>query len=131
MGLGERVRFLGQRTDVSELLEAADIFCQPNQTPDSFGISFIEALWAGRPVVTSALGGALEIVDESCGFLVQPGDAAGLAACLGPLIEQQELRSRLGLHGPARALELCNPAQQMNLLVEMSRGGLRAAAVSP
>jgi glycosyltransferase involved in cell wall biosynthesis len=123
LNLTERVRFLGQRSDVADLLAAADIFCQPNETPDSFGISFIEALWAHRPVITSALGGALEIIDDSCGLLVKPGDAEGLAAALEELIEHPELRSALGRNGAARALHLCDPTHQMKLLYELSRGG--------
>src|SRR5262249_22135283 len=73
-GLAGQARFLGQRADVRQLLAAADVFCQPNIGPESFGISFIEALYAGLPVVTTALGGALEIVDATCGVLVPPGD---------------------------------------------------------
>lgn len=122
LGLTERVRFLGQRADIPALLAAADIFCQPNETPDSFGISFIEALWSGRPVVTSALGGALEIVDESCGLLVQPSDVAGLAVALQGLIERAEFRDQLSRMGAVRALALCDPVKQMSLLDQLSRG---------
>lgn len=125
-GLTERVKFLGERTDVRQLLAAADIFCQPNKSPDSFGIVFIEALWAGRPVVTSAMGGALEIIDESCGLLVEPGDIAGLAESLGRLIESAELRQRLGRGGAARARQLCDPAAQMEKLRDLSQFGVRA-----
>src|SRR5207244_372423 len=64
-GMADRVRFLGQRDDVADLLTAADINCQPNEGPESFGIVFLEALYADLPVVTTALGGALEIIDES------------------------------------------------------------------
>jgi glycosyltransferase involved in cell wall biosynthesis len=120
LGLGQRARFLGQRSDIQELLRAADIFCQPNQTPDSFGITFIEALGAGRPVVTSALGGALEIIDESSGFLVQPGDVAGLAERLKELIEHPQLRARFVRTGAARAFALCDPAQQIKLLAAVA-----------
>jgi glycosyltransferase involved in cell wall biosynthesis len=116
LGISGRVRFLGQRSDVPAVLAAADIFCQPNVTPDSFGITFVEALWAGKPVVTSALGGALEVLDESCGFLVPPGDVPALASSLRHLIERPDLRSRLGLNGPARAARLCDPAAQMEML---------------
>jgi glycosyltransferase involved in cell wall biosynthesis len=125
LGIANRVRFLGQRSDIPELLSAADIFCQPNQTPDSFGISFIEALWAGRPVITTAMGGALEIVDECCGLLIQPADAASLAASLERLIEDPELRGRLAQRGAARAFELCDPARQMKILEQVSRNGNR------
>jgi glycosyltransferase involved in cell wall biosynthesis len=108
-----RVRFLGQRSDVPRLLTAADIFCQPNTDPDSFGITFIEGLLAQLPVVTTAMGGSLEIVDSSCGFLVPRDDAAALAACLRRLIMDVSLRSRLGLAGPHRARQLCDPGRQI------------------
>lgn len=126
LGLGQRVRFWGQRADVLELLPASDIYCQPNETPDSFGITFVEALWAGRPVITSALGGAVEIVDETCGVLVPPGDVTSLAETLKRLIEQPELRGRLARAGAARARKLCDPATQMNLLAGMSRNRTEA-----
>jgi glycosyltransferase involved in cell wall biosynthesis len=116
LGLTGRVKFLGQRSDVQDVLAAADIFCQPNLTPEPFGIVFVEALWAGRPVVTFGLGGALEIVDGSCGLLIPPGDVAGLADALQRLIEQDQLRATLGRGGRARALQLSDPATQMNAL---------------
>ena len=125
LGLAERVRFLGQRSDVPALLTAADIFCQPNETPEPFGICFVEALWAGKPVVTSASGGALEIVDESCGLLVELGDAASLAHSLGVLIESAGLRARLGEAGVERARSLCNPASQMKKLQELMHAHMR------
>jgi len=116
LGIAERVRFLGQRTDIGELLAAADIFCQPNLSPDSFGIVFIEALWAGLPVVSTAIGGALEIVNDSCGLLVGEGNATELAGALKRLITQPDLRVELGRNGAARAHELCDPAGQMKVL---------------
>jgi len=127
LGIGDRVKFLGQRSDVRRLLAGADIFCQPNQGPEPFGIVFVEALWAGRPVVTTAIGGALEILDESCGILVEPDNPASVAEGLDRLIESGELRSRLGEAGPARARELCDPAAQMLVL----DGLLREAAPQP
>jgi glycosyltransferase involved in cell wall biosynthesis len=120
LGLSKRVMFLGQRTDVRRLLAGADIFCQPNQTPDSFGMVFVEALWASRPVVTTALGGALEIIDDSCGTLVEPGNVASLVEALLRLIESPELRSQQGRAGIARASSLCDPARQMRTLSELS-----------
>jgi glycosyltransferase involved in cell wall biosynthesis len=122
LGLADRVRFLGQRSDVPQLLAGADIFCQPNQGPEPFGIVFVEALWAGRPVVSTAMGGALEIVDESCGVLTEPDSPASLAAALDRLIQSPELRSRLGKAGPARARQLCDPGAQMRTLEDLVRG---------
>ena len=78
--IADRVRFLGQRDDVARLLAAADIYCQPNTSPEPFGLAFIEALSAGLPVVSTALGGALEILDKSCGIVVPSNDQASLQA---------------------------------------------------
>jgi glycosyltransferase involved in cell wall biosynthesis len=114
LGITERVRFLNQRSDVARLLAAADIYCQPNIHPDSFGVAFIEALGARLPVVTTAIGGACEIVDDSCGVLVPPNDRSALATSLQRLIQDRTLRHRLGDTGPARAHQLCDPARQMN-----------------
>jgi glycosyltransferase involved in cell wall biosynthesis len=110
LGVGDRVRFLGQRSDVPSLLAAADIFCQPNLGAEPFGIVFIEALAAGLPVVTTAMGGPQEIIDESCGLVAPPGDADQVAASLRRLIDSPELRTQLGQQGPERARDLCDPA---------------------
>ena len=117
LGIGPRVSFLGQRDDVARLLDAADIHCQPNTGPEPFGITFVEALYARLPVITTSIGGALEIVDSSCGMLVAPDDPEALAGALGRLIEDRELRARLGAAGPARATALCDPRTQMASLV--------------
>src|SRR5207245_4312560 len=107
MGFSERVRFLGQRTDVAQLLAAADIYCQPNLAAEPFGIVFIEAMQAGLPVVTTAAGGPLEIIDDSCGLLVAPNDGCSLAAGLTRLIKDGVERRRLGAAGVRRAARLC------------------------
>jgi glycosyltransferase involved in cell wall biosynthesis len=117
-GIADRVRFLGERRDVREILAAADIHCQPNLGPEPFGITFIEALSAGLPVVTTRLGAAPEIIDDSCGVLVPPADPAALAAALRRLVENPGLRARLGRGGPARAAALCDPKTQLQRLAE-------------
>ena len=109
LGISQRVRFCGQRQDVPSLLAAADVYCQQNARPEPFGISFVEAMSSGLPVVSTAIGGALEIVDESCGFLVRPGDRQALAQVLRQLIDDPALRSRLGRSGQSRAIALCSP----------------------
>jgi glycosyltransferase involved in cell wall biosynthesis len=117
--LGARVRFLGECSFVPELLAAADIHCQPNVAPDSFGLAFVEALDAGLPVVTTAIGGALEIVDETCGILVSADAPRELAAVLARLAADPVERARAGASGRVRARLLCDPAARL--------GELRAA----
>lgn len=93
-GLDGRVRFLGFRPDVHRVLRASDIYCQPNRSPEPFGLAFVEALAAGLPVVTTRTGAAPEIVDDSCGVLLDDGSPAALAAALQTLVDDRDLRQR-------------------------------------
>ena len=112
-GIADRVRFLGERHDIPALLAAADLFCQPNTAPEPFGLSLVEGLQAGLPVVTSGVGGACEIVDASCGVLTPPGDSTALADALKRLVLDGELRARLGAAARRRPAVLCDASRQM------------------
>jgi glycosyltransferase involved in cell wall biosynthesis len=116
LGIADRVRFLGQRTDTADILAAADIHCQPNIGPEPFGLTFVEALSAGLPVVTTDLGAAPEIVTTECGILVAPNDANALAGALRSLITDRGLRASLAARGAARAKAICNPDVQLREL---------------
>lgn len=116
LGLEDRVEFLGIRDDVPDLLAQADIFCQPNLGPEPFGIVFIEALYAGLPVVSTQSGGAAEIVTPECGILVPVNDLASLSQALRSLVADRELRHRLSAASPVRALSLCEPSRQLDTL---------------
>lgn len=126
-GIAHRVRFLGQRGDVPALMAAADVFCQPNLGPEPFGIVFVEAMHAGLPLVATAIGGAREIVDPSCGILVPPEDPAALADALRRLVDEPGLRARLGAAGPAHARALCDPPRQIARLREALASVVRSA----
>jgi len=130
LGIANRVQFLGQRADVPRLLAAADIHCQPNTGAEPFGNVFVEALYAGLPVVTTAMGGGMEIVDESCGRLVAPDDAEGLSEVLRSLITNSAQREKLAAQGPARAEQLCNPARQLSRLHGLLSGLVKQEAVA-
>jgi glycosyltransferase involved in cell wall biosynthesis len=117
-GLTDRVRFVGERRDVAAVLDASDIYCQPNIRPEAFGLSLVEAQAAGLPIVTSAIGGALEIVGAGCGILVAPEDVCAIAAALRRLILDGDLRKRLGRASRDRASERCDLERQMRRLYE-------------
>jgi glycosyltransferase involved in cell wall biosynthesis len=105
LGIAERVRFLGRRSDVPDLLEACDVFVLPSRQ-EGLGVAALEAMARGRPVVASAIGGLGEIViPEQTGLLVPPGDAAVLAAALERLLADPALARRLGSAGAARVAE--------------------------
>jgi glycosyltransferase involved in cell wall biosynthesis len=105
---------MGERRDVAQILGAANIYCQPNTEPEGFGLTFVEAMHAGLPVVTSGIGGACEIVDESCGVLTPPGDVPALSSALDRLIVDRDLNARLGAEARRRSELLCDVPRQMH-----------------
>lgn len=109
-GAGARLRWLGHRDDMADVLAAADVLCQPNTAPEPFGIAFVEALAAGLAVVSSRLGAAEEVLGAEAGRLVDAGDAVALAAALRDLIREPKARAALRARGPERARALCDPS---------------------
>jgi glycosyltransferase involved in cell wall biosynthesis len=121
-GIADRVRFTGERDDVPGLLSAADVYAQPNTEPEGFGLTFIEAMRAGLPVVTSGIGGACEIVNGSCGTLTRPDDVESLSAALRRLVVDADLRARLGAEARRRPEQLCNPSLRMRRIQALLSG---------
>jgi len=121
-GIGDRVRFVGQRADVPRILAAADIYCQPNTGLEGLPVIFTEAFYAGLPIVTSDLGGFWEIVDETCGIRVPSGDSAAVAESLRRLIADGTERKRLGDAGRVRARSMCDPARQIEKMHRLIEG---------
>ncbi len=102
-GLAPRLRRLGYRTDVAELLAAADIFALPSHF-EGLPMSVIEAMLCGLPVVATAIRGPREqVVDGETGLLVPPADPASLASALARLAGDPALRARMGEAGRVRA----------------------------
>jgi len=101
LGVADRVRFLGRREDIPQLLAASDVFALPSLYEGS-SLAVLEAMAAGIPIVSSAIGGTDELIDDGrSGLLVPPGDAAAWAAALRRLLADPRLRRDLA----ARARE--------------------------
>lgn len=102
LGLGDRVRFLGARRDVAELLARCHVFVLASNW-EGLPLTVLEAMRAGLPVVASAVGGVGEaVIDGVTGFLVPRGDAGLLRGRLKVLLENPELRARMGAAGYER-----------------------------
>jgi glycosyltransferase involved in cell wall biosynthesis len=96
LGLRERVRFLGFRSDASELMKSLDVLVVPSLTEGS-PLATLEAMAAGVPVVASAVGGIPDqIRHDREGLLVPPGDAAAISDALLTLLRDPARASRLG-----------------------------------
>lgn len=102
LGLAERVRFLGQRMDVAEVLSNAQLSVLITNW-EGFPLSVLEAMRAGLPVVATAVGGVAEAVQEGeSGYLVPRGDVDRLRDRMARLLASPELRVQLGAHARAR-----------------------------
>lgn len=104
-GITERVKFLGMRRDVGELMMRCDVVCHASNF-EPFGLVVIEAMMAGKPVLASDVSGPREsVIDGVTGRLVPPGDALAYADALQKLLVDPDLRVRMGAAGRARAEE--------------------------
>ena len=102
--LAGRVHFLGFRDDVPALMHLVDVVLHTSTAPEPFGRVIVEAMLAGRPVVATAAGGALELVDdEKTGLLVSPGDAVALGDAIARLIGQPQWAQALAQAGEEAA----------------------------
>ena len=99
--LGERVRFLGWRSDVVDLLADHHLLVVPSRW-EGFGLTVVEALACGRPVVATQVDILPELVGEA-GLLVPPEDPVALASALRRLCASPADLRALGKLGPAQA----------------------------
>ncbi len=105
LGVDDRVRFLGSRSDVPELLADCDVYALASRY-EGLPYTILEGMRAGLPVVASDVGGVGEaVVDGETGLLVPSGDGQALAAALRRLVESPEERRRMGEAGRRRCEE--------------------------
>ncbi|MEM7516270.1 MAG: glycosyltransferase family 4 protein, partial [Planctomycetota bacterium] len=106
-----QVQFLGQRSDKADLLGACDVFCLPSRA-EGLGVAALEAMACGRAVLASRVGGLGQaVIHEETGLLVEPESVEGLRGALLRLLEDVNLRQRLGEAGPPRVREGYSAAQ--------------------
>lgn len=146
LGLTSKVHFLGEVTDqeLANLYHACDIFVLPSLSEaETFGLVQVEAMLCGKPVINTSINSAVPEVSVHglTGLTVQPGNHAELSQAIRLLVNDAELRSRLGLEARARAL--ANYSQDryikgiagvyesaLNQVILSSPGALRLPATS-
>ncbi len=104
--LRDRLTYLGFRPDSERVIGAADVVVCSSHF-ESYGMVNVEAMACGKPVVSTNRGGPSEtVVHGETGFLVEPGDAGGLAQHVIQLLRDADLRARLGAAGRTRVEQL-------------------------
>jgi glycosyltransferase involved in cell wall biosynthesis len=130
--LGDAVVFVGERSDVPDLLSIADVVALPSWS-EALPTVLIEAGAAGCPAVATAVGGAPEIIDDGqTGYLVAPGDAEALADRLAGLLDDDECRQRMGASARntvAERFTLDRQARQTRDVYNAAIGALHASAL--
>ena len=103
LGLTSRVHFIGLRTDVPDVLGAADVFVLSSDYEGN-PLAVIEAMAAGLPIASTAVGGVPELLENGKeGFIVQPGRAEQLSEAMVTLLKDGKLRRAMGAAAAARA----------------------------
>jgi glycosyltransferase involved in cell wall biosynthesis len=117
LGVADRVVFLGQQERaLPALYQACDVFTLPSiERSEAFGIVQLEAMAAGRPVVSCDVGTGVAWVNQDgiTGLVVPPRDPDRLAAALNRLLDDPPLRARLGAAGQARVQQEFTQARML------------------
>jgi glycosyltransferase involved in cell wall biosynthesis/ribosomal protein S18 acetylase RimI-like enzyme len=127
---GSFIGFAGWRTDVRDLLATMDVFVLASWR-EGVPRSAIEAAAMGKPMVLTDVRGCREVGAEGSALLVPPRDPAALASAIVSVLENAELRRRLGRAARARAIERFDERLVEEIVVEAYRRLLRSKGLAP
>ncbi len=124
LGIADRVRFLGPREDIPAIMRALDLLVV-NSRVEPFGLTVIEAMASGTPVLATAVDGINEIVRHGeNGWLVSARDRRSLVEALFGLVRDRKLRERLALEGRSDAVRRFSTDRFLNQIEAVYRDKL-------
>jgi glycosyltransferase involved in cell wall biosynthesis len=126
-----QIELLGRvaRADVPRLLAESTVFCMPS-FGEPFGMSLLEAMACGKPVVATNVGGPGHLLDDQGGRKVPPGDAAALASALLEILRSPELQARMGAFNRAAIESVYSWDRVIARLEDVYRSVVRRSAVA-
>jgi glycosyltransferase involved in cell wall biosynthesis len=137
LGLEGNVRFAGAKTheEIPGQLAEADLFVLAcviaGLDQDGIPVALMEAMGAGVPVVSTRVSGIPELVEDGVsGLVVEPGDRSGLAAAIGKVLDDAELRQRLSRQGRRRVLEAFDLARNAGEMGALFTGAQTPAGLT-
>jgi glycosyltransferase involved in cell wall biosynthesis len=99
------VKFIGFRTDIPDLMSAADLFVLPS-VAEAFGVVFAESIYLGTPIVATKIGGIPEVVTDGVdGILIPPADSEAIAETVADLIKNPEKLEALAGTGRQKVID--------------------------
>ena len=122
LGVADRVKLLGYRSDAIALMQAADCVVLPSLGKEGLPLVLLEAALLGRPAICSAIPGNNEVVlDGETGLLFPPGDAAALARCIDTLLDNRELQASMSEAARKRARQMFTIEAMADRMEELYR----------
>jgi glycosyltransferase involved in cell wall biosynthesis len=119
LGIADRVRFLGFRKDVPQLMRVVDCIVHVPTDPEPFGRVVVEGMLARRPVIATHAGGIPEIIENGVsGILIAPGSPDELAEALLRIFLDPAATARMAANGHARALALFSEARMFSEIAQ-------------
>ena len=120
--LGDRVQFLGFRSDVAELMQACDAVAHTSVTAEPFGRVIVEAMFSRRPVIATAAGGAMELVEPGkTGWLTEPGNIEDLIKAISSIQQDEIVTTSIVEHAYTQAFDrfhIDNTNHQIKILLD-------------
>jgi glycosyltransferase involved in cell wall biosynthesis len=119
LGVEERVKFLGYRNDIADLLADCDVFVLPSLY-EGLPLSILEAMSAGKPVIATHIGGTDEaVIAGETGLLVPPANPTALAAAIRAVLTDRPLAQRLASAGRARVEQEFSAAKMVQQVISV------------
>ena len=120
LGLEEKIIFTGYRSDIPFILSALDIVVHASSIPEPFGLTVIEGMAAGKPVVATGAGGVLDIIENGVnGYLVPCKDPEKMAEAIEKIILDKEKAKRIGIYARKRVSEKFTLDHQISAIQEL------------